>query len=29
MQWVGETDKYYGRTLEVYRPRPPDLIDPG
>jgi [ribosomal protein S5]-alanine N-acetyltransferase len=29
MQWVGETDKYYGRTLDVYRLRPPDLTDPG
>ena len=27
MQWVGETDKYYGRTLQVYRIRPGDLPD--
>ena len=26
MQWVGETDKYYGLRLQVYRLRPPDLI---
>lgn len=26
MQWVGETDKYYDRTLQVYRVRPGDLI---
>jgi RimJ/RimL family protein N-acetyltransferase len=25
MQWVGETDKYYGLTLQVYRIRPSDL----
>ena len=25
MEWVGETDKYYGRTLQVYRLRPADL----
>lgn len=25
MQWVGETDKYYGLTLQVYRLRPTDL----
>jgi ribosomal-protein-alanine N-acetyltransferase len=25
MQWVGETDKYYGLRLQVYRLRPPDL----
>ena len=25
MQWVGETDKYYDRHLEVYRIRPGDL----
>ncbi|OLT00072.1 GNAT family N-acetyltransferase [Pseudonocardia sp. CNS-004] len=30
MTWVGETDKYYGRVLQVYRIRPADLIeDPG
>ncbi|MDN5918692.1 MAG: GNAT family N-acetyltransferase [Pseudonocardia sp.] len=29
MQWVGETDKYYDRTLQVYRIRPGDLaVDP-
>ena len=29
MQWVGETDKYYDRTLQVLRIRPGDLaIDP-
>jgi RimJ/RimL family protein N-acetyltransferase len=29
MSWVGETDKYYDRTLQVYRVRPGDLtIDP-
>lgn len=29
MSWVGETDKYYGRTLRVYRIRPGDLaVDP-
>lgn len=29
MEWVGETDKYYDRTLQVYRIRPGDLaIDP-
>ena len=26
MQWVGETDKYYGLRLQVYRLRPPDLL---
>ena len=26
MQWVGETDKYYGLRLQVYRLRPPDLV---
>lgn len=26
MQWVGETDKYYGLPLHVYRLRPPDLV---
>lgn len=26
MQWVGETDKYYDRLLQVYRLRPPDLV---
>jgi RimJ/RimL family protein N-acetyltransferase len=25
MQWVGETDKYYGLRLQVYRVRPGDL----
>jgi hypothetical protein len=25
MEWVGETDKYYARTLQVYRLRPADL----
>jgi [ribosomal protein S5]-alanine N-acetyltransferase len=25
MEWVGETDKYYERTLQVYRLRPADL----
>jgi len=25
MEWVGETDKYYGLTLQVYRLRPADL----
>ena len=25
MTWVGETDKYYGLTLQVYRLRPADL----
>lgn len=25
MEWVGETDKYYGLTLQVYRLRPTDL----
>ena len=25
MDWVGETDKYYERTLQVYRLRPADL----
>jgi len=25
MQWVGETDKYYGLRLDVYRVRPPEL----
>lgn len=29
MHWVGETDKYYDRTLQVYRIRPGDLaVDP-
>ncbi|TQM02167.1 GNAT family N-acetyltransferase [Pseudonocardia kunmingensis] len=27
MTWVGETDKYYDRVLQVYRVRPDDLID--
>lgn len=26
MHWVGETDKYYDRTLQVYRIRPGDLV---
>ena len=26
MQWVGETAKYYGLTLQVYRIRPSDLV---
>jgi RimJ/RimL family protein N-acetyltransferase len=26
MQWVGETAKYYGLTLQVYRIRPSDLL---
>jgi [ribosomal protein S5]-alanine N-acetyltransferase len=26
MQWVGETDKYYGLRLQVFRLRPPDLV---
>ncbi|WP_051061779.1 GNAT family N-acetyltransferase [Nocardiopsis chromatogenes] len=25
MEWVGETDKYYGATLQVFRMRPSDL----
>ncbi|MDN5916256.1 MAG: GNAT family N-acetyltransferase [Pseudonocardia sp.] len=29
MHWVGETDKYYDRTLQIYRIRPGDLaVDP-
>jgi RimJ/RimL family protein N-acetyltransferase len=27
MQWVGETDKYHGLHLQVYRLRPDDLTD--
>ena len=27
MEWVGETDKYYDRTLQVYRIRPSDVGD--
>ncbi len=27
MQWVGETDKYYGLRLQVYRLRPTDLVE--
>lgn len=27
MQWVGETSKYYHLRLQVYRLRPPDLLD--
>lgn len=26
MEWVGETDKYYGMRLRVFRLRPPDLV---
>ena len=26
MEWVGETNKYYGLRLQVYRLRPPDLV---
>ena len=26
MDWVGETDKYFGLTLQVYRLRPADLV---
>lgn len=26
MEWVGQSDKYHGRCLEVYRLRPDDLI---
>ena len=26
MEWVGETDKYFGLTLQVYRLRPADLV---
>jgi len=26
MEWVGESDKYHGRHLEVYRLRPDDLV---
>lgn len=29
MQWVGETDKYYGLRLQVFRLRPPDLDSSG
>ncbi|MCA1218518.1 GNAT family N-acetyltransferase [Streptomyces sp. 8L] len=29
MEWVGETDKYYGLTLQVYRLRKGDLDDSG
>jgi hypothetical protein len=25
MEWVGETEKYFGLRLQVYRLRPPDL----
>jgi RimJ/RimL family protein N-acetyltransferase len=28
MQWVGETEKYYGMRLQVFRVRPPELIKP-
>lgn len=27
MEWVGETSKYYDRTLQIYRIRPGDLPD--
>jgi RimJ/RimL family protein N-acetyltransferase len=27
MQWVGETDKYYDLTLQVFRIRPSDLLE--
>lgn len=27
LQWVGETTKYYGLSLQVYRIRPSDLLD--
>ena len=27
MQWVGETSKYYDLRLQVFRLRPPDLVD--
>jgi RimJ/RimL family protein N-acetyltransferase len=26
MQWVGETEKYYGMRLDVFRVRPPELL---
>ena len=26
MQWVGETEKYYGLRLDVFRVRPPELL---
>jgi RimJ/RimL family protein N-acetyltransferase len=28
MQWVGETEKYYGLRLQVFRVRPPELVKP-
>jgi [ribosomal protein S5]-alanine N-acetyltransferase len=28
MEWAGETDKYYNRTMHVYRLRPGDLLAP-
>jgi RimJ/RimL family protein N-acetyltransferase len=28
MQWVGETEKYYGLRLQVFRLRPTDLLPP-
>jgi|SRR3954470_12726919 ribosomal-protein-alanine N-acetyltransferase len=28
MQWVGETEKYYGMRLQVFRVRPPELLRP-
>jgi RimJ/RimL family protein N-acetyltransferase len=29
MEWVGESDKYHGARLEVYRLRPDDLVSAG
>jgi RimJ/RimL family protein N-acetyltransferase len=29
MEWVGESDKYHGVLLEVYRLRPDDLVAAG
>ncbi|MDT7709085.1 MAG: hypothetical protein QOG20_4692 [Pseudonocardiales bacterium] len=29
MEWVGETNKYYDRTLQVYRIRPTAVDDSG
>jgi hypothetical protein len=26
MEWVGETNKYYGLRLQVFRLRPSDLV---
>jgi hypothetical protein len=28
MEWVGETEKYYGLRLQVFRLRPADLDSP-